>query len=228
MMISLSLRLLYLIFIRDCGWLILLGRSSGQGTRSCWCCGTRSPCCAAPSLGPGLDWAGRAVLATLIRHLPRRLRAHWLVTPGTALRWHRRLVRKKQTYPNRTGRPPVSTEITAVIERLTTENAAWGYQRIQGELLKLGHQVRASTIRRSSRHCGSLRLPSGALTQPGGSSCTQAPGILAVDFLHVDTVLLNRLYVLIFIEHDTRRMHQAASPPTQLVPGRCNRPATWR
>jgi putative transposase len=87
------------------------------------------------------------VLAALIRHLPRRLRAHRLVTPGTVLRWHRRLVRKKWAYPNRTGRPPVSTEIAALIERLATENRCWGYQRIQGEMLKPGHRAGASTIR---------------------------------------------------------------------------------
>ena len=74
---------------------------------------------------PGVDWADRAVLAVLIRLLPRQLRAHRLVTPGTVLRWHRHLVTKNWTYPNRTGRPPVSPEIAALIERLATENNTW-------------------------------------------------------------------------------------------------------
>lgn len=79
-----------------------------------------------------------------------------LITSGTVLRWHRRLVTRKWTYPNRTGRPPVSAEIAALIERLATENHCWGYQRIQGELLKLGYHISASTVRRILK---ALRIP---------------------------------------------------------------------
>jgi len=117
-----SLRLLYLIFARLCNWLILLGRSAASKDAELLVLRHEVAALRRANPRPRLDWADRAVLAALIRLLPGRLRLHRLVTPGTVLRWHRRLITRKWTYPNRTGRPPVSAEITALIERLAIEN----------------------------------------------------------------------------------------------------------
>jgi hypothetical protein len=119
-----SLRLLYLIFAKLCGWLVLLGRSSASKDAELLVLRHEIAVLRRTKARPLLDWADRAMLAALIRQLPGRLRAHRLVTPGTVLRWHRRLVRMKWTYPNHTGRPPVSAEITALIERLANETTA--------------------------------------------------------------------------------------------------------
>jgi hypothetical protein len=93
-----SLRLLYLIFIRVCGWMILLGRSPASKNAALLVLQHEVAVLRRANSRPRLDWADRAVLAALIRLLPGRLRAHRLVTPGTVLRWHRRLVRKKWTH----------------------------------------------------------------------------------------------------------------------------------
>jgi putative transposase len=214
-----SFRLLYLIFVRLCGRVALLGRSSASKNAELLVPRHEVAVLRRASPRPRLDWADRAVLATLTRHLPRHLQMHRLVTPGTVLRWHRRLVIRKWTYPRRTGRPPVNAEITALIEGLATENTGWGYQRIQGELLKLGYRVSASTIRRVLK---TLRIPPAPKRRTDTSwrqfLHTQATTMLAADFFHVDcAVTLQRLYCLFVIEVGSRYVH---IPRDHRTPGR--------
>ena len=204
-----SLRLLYMIFVRLCGWLVLLGRSTASKDIELLALRHEVAVLRRTEPKPWLDWADRAILPALTRLLPRTVRRHRLVTPRTVLRWHRRLVTKRWTYPNRTGRPPVSAEITALIGRLATENRSWGYMRIQGELLKLGHRVSASTIRRVLK---ALKIPPAPKRHTDTTwrqfLRTQAATMLAVDFFHVDcAVTLKRLYCLFAIEAGSRYVH---------------------
>jgi transposase InsO family protein len=202
-------RLLYLIFIQLVNLLLLLGRSSAS--KDVELLVLRHEVAVLRRANPKLwmDWADRAVFAALVRALPKILRMHRLITPGTILRWHRHLVANKWTYPNRVGHPPVDDAAAVLIERMARENPSWGYQRIQGELLTLGHRVGASTIRRVLKR---LRIP------PAPLRCTdttwrqflrmQASTMLACDFFHVDcAVTLKRIYVLFVLEVANRSVH---------------------
>jgi hypothetical protein len=135
-----SLRLLYLIFVRVLGWLWLLGRSSASKNVELLVLRHEVAVLRRANPNPQLGWADRAVLAALMRLLPTNLRAHRLITPGTVLRWHRRLVTRTWTYPHRPGRAPLRTETVTLIERLATENPAGGSRKFKG-LLKLGYRV---------------------------------------------------------------------------------------
>ena len=105
------------------------------------------------------------------------------------------------------GRPPTAPGIARLVVRLARENPQWGHRRIQGELAKLGVTVAPSTVWEILRAAGIDPAPRRSGPTWRQFLHAQAAGILAVHFLHVDTVLLKRMYVLVFIEHRTRRMH---------------------
>jgi len=152
----------------------------------------------------------RMWLAALARLLPRR---RWTdifpVTPATLLAWHRRLAAKKYHTSERRkpGRPPTVPSSARLVVRLARENPLWGHRRIHGELTKLGVTVAPSTVWEILRAAGIDPAPRRSGPSWRQFLRAQAAGIVAVDFLHVDTVLLKRLYVLVFIEHGSRRMH---------------------
>jgi putative transposase len=157
-------------------------------------------------------------LAALSRLIPRcRWGEIFAVTPATLLAWHRRLVTRKWDYTSRRrpGRPSTAEAIRKLVIRIATENPTWGHQRVQGELVRLGHPVAASTVWQILHDAGIGPAPRRHGPTWKQFLNAQARGIIAVDFVHVDTVLLRRVYALIVIEHGTRRLHLAgitASP----------------
>ncbi|KAK1176765.1 IS3 family transposase [Streptomyces sp. NBS 14/10] len=195
-----GLRLLYLIFCRLLGCLLLLGRSTAANHAEILALRHEVAVLRRQVERPRLSWADRAVLSTLARHLPPALRRHRLVTPGTLLTWHRRLVRWKwRQAPARPGRPPLAEETVALVQRLARENPTWGYVRIQGELRRLGHRVAAVTVWRVLRRSGLSPAPQRASQQTWRSFLrSQAHTPLACDFMHVETSRVSRFWVVMF------------------------------
>lgn len=155
----------------------------------------------------------RMLMAALRDHLPQSAWAGLLVRPETVLGWHRALVRRKWAVylrlPRR-GRPRISIQCRELIVRLAKENPAWGYFRIKGELLKLGHTVAATTIR--SVLLGAGISPSGRRSALSWKQflAAHAQTLVAADFFSVDTIFFKRLYVLIYMHLATRRVLLAA------------------
>jgi len=126
---------------------------------------------------PRVDWPDRAVLAGLVRLLPRPVWRELLMQPATLLRWHCDLVRRRWTYPHRRGRPGVTAEIRRLVLRLARENPTWGYRRVHGELCRLGCSIGASTVWTIRQPCSAPALAQHQSGRPcrGGSSCAPRP-----------------------------------------------------
>jgi putative transposase len=154
--------------------------------------------------------ADRVWLAALSRLLPRRRWAEvFPVTPATILAWHRRLVSRRWDYSvrRRPGRPPTALAIKNLVIRMATENPNWGHRRVQGELIRLGHHIAASTVWQILHDAGMDPAPRRSGPTWRQFLTAQAKAVLAVDFVHVDTVFLKRLYALIAVEHRSRRAY---------------------
>src|SRR2546423_445553 len=152
--------------------------------------------------------ADRVWLAALSRLVQRRRWAEvFAVTPATILAWHRRLVARKWDYTarRRPGRPPTAAAIKTLVVRMATQNPTWGHRRVQGELVRLGHRIAASTVWQILHDAGIDPAPRRSGPTWRQFLTAQAKAVLAVDFLHVDTVLLRRIYALIAVEHGSRR-----------------------
>ena len=207
-----AFRLAYLMLARVLSWLTLLARSDAAKDIEILLLRHEVAVLRRHPPRSRLSWIDRALLSALSRLLPVDLRRLRLVSPRTLLRWHAQLVARRWTYPRRhPGRPPVAPPLRTLVLRMARENPRWGYRRIQGELVGLGHQVAASTVWTILKAAGLDPAPRRTGPTWRQFLTAQAHAILAVDFAHVDTVFLRRLYILVVIEHDRRRVHLAGT-----------------
>ena len=205
-----ALGLAYPMLVRVLSWLTLLARSDTAKDVEILILRHEVAVLSRTNTRPALTWLDRAVLSALSRLLPPPLRQLRLVSPRTLLRWHAQLITRRWTYPHRRpGRPPTAPPIRALVLRMARENPRWGYRRIQGELVGLGHSVAASTVWKIIKSAGLDPAPRRAGPTWRQFLAAQAGAILAIDFAHVDTVFLRRLYVLVAVEHGRRRVYIA-------------------
>src|SRR6266542_2787767 len=158
---------------------------------------------------PNVNWADRALLATLLGVIPRARRQglRLLVTPDTILRWRRDIVRRRwaaRSMRGKTGRPMTRRNISALVLRLARENSEWGYRRIHGELVGLGVKVAASTMWEILKKAGIDTAPRRSGLAWSQFLRSQAEAILACDFFTADLLDGTQAYVLAVIEHATR------------------------
>ncbi|MGW6054503.1 integrase core domain-containing protein [Streptomyces sp. NPDC055189] len=203
-----TLRLLYLTFLKALGWIALLARSEASKNAEVLVLRHQLAVLRRQVLRPQPSWADRAVIAALSRLLPKDQRGHLFVTPGTLLRWHSDLVKRRWTYKRRgPGRSPTPPTVRELALRMAAENPHWGYRPITGELAGPGCPVDAATVWAILKRAGVDPAPRCLGPTWAQFLRSQASGILAVDFFHVDTVLLRRLYCMVAMEISTRQVH---------------------
>jgi transposase len=226
------LRFVFLLVTRVAAWLRLSWRAETWKTAEILI--LRHQLAVLQRQQPGrvkLNWADRGLLAALLGAIPRSRHEglRLLVSPGTMLRWHRDIIRRRwaaRSLRGRTGRPATRRSIQALVRRLARENPDWGYRRIHGEMAGLGVKVAASTVWEILRASG--LQPARRLNGPTWSQFLrfQADAMLSCDFFTADLLDGTQAYVLTAIEHATRRIRILGSPCTQPANGPPSKPAT--